>query len=228
MWNSPLMSYSVASRRVVLDSEQSDVDIWQLLGQIAVPVFVIVEIQPTAVIETLTTGALAVGSRVRMQQNGYILGAGGRGGTGGDPGGGGDPAIPGGNGVAGGPALTLTVETELNMTAGYIWGAGGGGGGSQIGHGGSGGVSGGPGGFAGSQSAGNPATSGIGAVPGAAVGQAGAGGSWGESGQAASGVGAGSGGNAGSAIQTNGNTLIYLGDDEATLKAGGFIIGEVV
>ncbi|WP_375754335.1 hypothetical protein [Corallococcus exercitus] len=78
----------------------------------------------------LTTGALAAGSMVRINNYANIIGAGGAGGSGGNGGGGGQPRTCSRDGQAGGAAIVLTVPTTLN-NRGNIWGGGGGGGGGS-------------------------------------------------------------------------------------------------
>lgn len=78
----------------------------------------------------LTTGSLAAGSTVRINNYANILGAGGAGGSGGNGGGGGRPRTCSRDGLPGGVALELTVPATL-QNQGNIWGGGGGGGGGS-------------------------------------------------------------------------------------------------
>ncbi|NPC84141.1 hypothetical protein HPC49_38765, partial [Pyxidicoccus fallax] len=75
----------------------------------------------------LTTGSLASGSIVKINNYANILGAGGAGGSGGNGGGGGRPRTCSRDGLPGGAAIELTVPTTID-NRGNIWGGGGGGG----------------------------------------------------------------------------------------------------
>ncbi|WP_233166666.1 hypothetical protein [Archangium sp. Cb G35] len=105
----------------------------------------------------LTTGALAVGSTVKINNYSNIVGAGGAGGSGGNGGGGGYSGKHScsRDGLSGGTAINLTAPTTI-YNKGNIWGGGGGGGGgsgcnSNAGGGGGAGYVGGAGGAGASQ-----------------------------------------------------------------------------
>ena len=184
MFNSPLIGLD-GFQQVVLDNLNTGYNLAVALGNPTYPISVLVQINSNSVISSFTTGNLNPSSLVRVINEGYILGVGGRGGDGGFY----DvennvQVIPAQDGQDGGPAVTALCPIEIDSQNGFIWGGGGGGGGSTIrnafgfGRGGGGGVSGGGGG-AGESVSGDAATSGINASPGV---QYASGGSWGEAG----------------------------------------------
>ena len=230
MWDSSLIGMQGNLLQLTLSAVESNVNIWDKLGQPTFRSTVLLTIEDTAVITGIVSGNLPAGTIIRLVSHGYFLGQGGNGGFGGKPAAGGDPAIPGGNGGVGSVAFSSTVEVHLDLSDGYIWGGGGGGGGGGVDNGGGGGgaVSGGSGGIVlGPGSPGADATTGIAATPGLGSDDGGDGGDWGQGGQAGSGSQAGAGGNGGLAIEMNGNNLVYLASSQAALIAAGRIRGAV-
>ena len=149
----------------------------------------------------LTTGSgWAAGDAVRINNNGRIVGRAGNGGIGGQS----NPGAPGGGG---GPALQLTVPTQIQNNSIIGGGGGGGTGGNGLSRGGGGGGGGGgntagsgaDGGF-GSASPGNPgaggnvSSGGPGGAGGGVTGGGGPGGGPGVAGSPGSGQGGGGGG----------------------------------
>lgn len=185
------------------------------------------------------TGAFASGSTVRIVNNGRIAGKGGDGGDGATL------ASPdGGNGSAGGDAVNLACNVEIDNTSGEIFGGGGGGGGGAAGTspgapnggGGGGGGQGDEGGDKGvalssgsDGTDGGPSGAGNGGNGAASGSKGGKGGSWGSKGSKGSGKASdnppvagdgGAGGDPGKAVDLNGNTVTWLGGNNATQVKG--------
>ncbi len=212
----------------------------------------------TASVPALSSGNLPAGSIVRIVNNGYIYGAGGKGGNAGGS------YYASEVGQDGGSAISTTVPIYIDNTNGYIFGGGGGGaGGTQCGTtnilacGGSGGggrgyaagaagilggcysganypngSSGGAGSFSGPGGGGGGASSGV--YPNQWAGgtcYSGAGGAGGEWGSAGGSAGnsylygglqyyGNAGGAAGKAVQLNGNTVNWIGGNNASQVKG--------
>lgn len=187
----------------------------------------------------LTTGTFPAGSTVRIVNNGYILGAGGTGGVGALT-----YNVAGAAGGSGGLALDLVVSVTLDNTDGAVYGGGGGGGGGGMASAGIMGVIGGGGGGGGAGLVGG--MGGTGHTPGASGGQLGGAGGlgrnwinmyYGGAGGTGGGYGlpglagqvgvssllvtaGGAGGAPGLAVRTNGNSLSWLGGNDAARVKG--------
>lgn len=189
-----------------------------------------------------TTGAQAAGVTFKIVHRGQILGAGGKGADAGDAYTSRPDEVPAINqsvsiaGFDGGDALSLTVPTIVDTTQGVIY-SGGGGVPSEVStadnrgvpvfvRGGNGG-SGGQGYIGGAAGAGGTATVeetavdvGLNGISGsrASAGTLGvlSGGSWGEDGETENGLA--DAGSAGYAILSNGNSVILVGDNNATIR----------
>jgi hypothetical protein len=192
-----------------------------------------------------STGALPVGSTVRLNFYGKSRGKGGKGGGGGDYNANGRK---GGNGNDGSAAWSLGVPVTIDLgTTGNIYGGGGGGGGGgatssaggNLGGGGGGGGQGDVGGGGGSAgtgqsdngdagSSGSPSNwggGGSGALAGSSVGDGSRGGGWGSSGNDGNGGGSGggskgTGGAGGNAITTNGHAITWIAGNNTTQVKG--------
>lgn len=182
----------------------------------------------------LDTGALPDGSTVTIINNGSIIGAGGNGSDASAPYGAGNPGLPGGN------AVNVQAPVTIDNTNGYIFAGGGGGGaagsnGFNCGPGGGGGGAGAAPGGGGTSPAWGVSTASPGSA-GSTVGGAGGvsttggcnggnGGGYGEAGSP--GVApwggpppGGDGGASGKAINLNGQTITWLGGNDATRVKG--------
>lgn len=215
---------------------------------LTIPAGVIVSSNSTST-PALDTGPLPSESTVTIINNGRIVGAGGGGGKGGCqtsdcyiPAGSGVINYSGENGQPGGTAIYTQANITIDNTNGYIFGGGGGGGGgvysgfptlNQGGGGGGGageisGTGGQPGYGPNAASAGASGTSTAGGAGGSSsTYPGGSGGGPGESGSNGSGgptgVGpfpGGSGGAPGKAVNLNGNTITWLGGNDATRVKG--------
>lgn len=129
------ISLSQARLNLVVARETTHLDVAQAVGRPSQPVAIRVDVNanlgalsPQA--PALTTGALASGSTVRINNHANILGAGGSGGSGGNGGSGGRPRACNRDGMLGGTAIELTVPATLT-NRGNIWGGGGGGAGGS-------------------------------------------------------------------------------------------------
>lgn len=219
------------SHKLNITSNIFDYNIANELGNPTMPINVELTISSGIVVgSTSTTNAalstdnLPVGSTVKIINNGRIQGKGGNGGIGQNA------CQPAGtSGETGGNALDLSNNIVLDNVNGQIWSGGGGGGGGgngcgcpwSAGNGGGGGAgsifgTGGIGtyfnGYDGTDLMGG--TSGTGGAPHIQIigGTGGIPGMPGTSGAAGCSAGGGTGGLAGYAIQTNGNTVIFIGD----------------
>ncbi|WP_245767143.1 hypothetical protein [Stigmatella erecta] len=127
--------FSAARLNMVVVRDTVNLDLAAAVGRPSGAVTLSVDVNATvgatsALTPALTTGSLAAGSTVRINNYASIVGAGGAGGSGGNGGSGGWPRACGRNGLAGGTALFLTVPATIS-NRGSIWGGGGGGGGGS-------------------------------------------------------------------------------------------------
>ncbi|ATB31940.1 hypothetical protein [Melittangium boletus] len=146
---------SKARMNLVLVRDAERFDVAAALGSPAGAVDIVVDVNATVGssapgIPALTTGNLAEGSTVRINNYASIVGAGGAGGSGGNGAKGSYEHTCSRNGFPGGAAIHLTAPTTLD-NKGNIWGGGGGGGGGSgegfsVGGGGGAGFAGGAGG----------------------------------------------------------------------------------
>ncbi|RKH79813.1 hypothetical protein D7Y21_33160, partial [Corallococcus sp. AB045] len=109
---------SRARLNMVVVRDASILDIASAVGRPSGPVNVTVDVNATVgaastLMPALTTGALAAGSTVQINNYASILGAGGAGGSGGNGGGGGRPRSCSRDGLPGGHAIVLTVPTTI-------------------------------------------------------------------------------------------------------------------
>ncbi|WP_395824415.1 hypothetical protein [Archangium minus] len=126
---------SVARLNLVVVRDTTNFNVAAAAGQPSGAVNITVDVNATVsatstLTPAFTTGALASGSTVQLNNYASILGAGGAGGSGGNGGSGGRPRACGRNGLPGGTAIHLTVPATLN-NRGNVWGGGGGGGGGS-------------------------------------------------------------------------------------------------
>jgi hypothetical protein len=223
-----------------ISSNMANYNIATMLGSPTSPVNVTLTIPSgvtvssnSAATAALDTGPLPSGSTVTIVNNGTIVGGGGNGGDGGGP----CLVTAPTSGANGGNAINTTVTISIENTNGYIYGGGGGGGGgattcaSFSSGGGGGGGGGGSGGTSSFGTAGSGTTTAGGA---GVVGNTdsygypltGGNGGWpGESGNVGltgfgNGHPAGAGGAPGKAINLNGQTITWLGGNDATRVKG--------
>lgn len=176
----------------------------------------------------VTTGAFPAGSTLKIINQAYIRGRGGKGGNG-------NQSSASTVGSPGHNALNLTMDVEIDNGAGHIWGGGGGGGGgydvngktscAMSGGGGAGDVIGSKGSTQGGsqQSLGSDGTATAGGNGGSwGYGNAGNGGGPGAAGTASTNCSAGNkaGGAAGKAVAENGYTATFLSGNDSTRVKG--------
>ncbi len=207
----------IQSRDKVLNIE-SDVDNYNVFVQAGEPdsaVFVQITIQTGVLVGSANTGAysfdtgaLLAGSTVKIILLGSIIGK--------------EGLV---SGADGGPAMNITVETEIDLTGPQALIAGAGGNGGQDGENRYGGQSKSEGCNLDHITEGNPGGSGRGCTNldgpdgnGGDYGQAGRAGSRGTGSNNCYGGEGGEGGQPGKAIDLNGNTLIYINFDEVKVK----------
>jgi hypothetical protein len=251
-WDVPLSMFSSRiSLTLVIDTNQTDLNLHTFAGSPSAAADVSVHVLPGVDIRTMTVGGWAAGTNINLLHEGFIRGRGGNGGSGGLADGSGPAAMAGQPGGSGGWGLFLVagITLNLNMDNGYIWGGGGGGGGGggsanlgndSPGGGGGGGqgwntsLGGAPG--EGAYSTANPGGAGGPTGPGAGgSARGGAGGLWGAVGvQGSTGAGnavdrpGGAGGAAGRAIVLNGSSYTLTGVKTlANLQGEARIIGAI-